>query len=479
MPYQESSMPGRLSWAGKLCGLGAVLGLLVLPAGKTASGQLLAPNMGVPMHDDGHKGKDEGSGDRAVRLLTLAPIPKTAANNTAGGLYSYDIAFVDQNTQTYYLADRSNNVVDVVNAKNGKFVKQISATPAFKGFTGSTSTSGPNGVVASYPWLFVTDGGSRVVNIDVRNDKTVGDVVTKTGDTLRADELAYDPDDGLLLVINNADTPPFGTLINVDKSTGKLTVGKTIIFDKTHGVDAQNGAEQPVWVPETNRFYLSIPQIGSNVADGGVIRINPFSATVEATYPVKYCSPAGLTVGPRKEENRDLFIGCNMVFDTKGNVWNPDGTVPADPRDVIIDAKTGSIDATVFGVGAGDEVWFNPGDGNYYATGSGSPLRPLSIPSTGTGSASTKGATPLGVVDAKDQKVVQLVTTYNVGAVTGTGAHPAGTAHSVAANSRNNLVFVALAANNAFLSPDAKYDCSTGCVAVFGHSDEDVDHDNE
>ena len=42
---------------------------------------------------------------------------------------------------------------------------------------------------------------------------------------LRADELAYDPTHGLLLVINNADTPPFGTLISVNQSNGQLTVG--------------------------------------------------------------------------------------------------------------------------------------------------------------------------------------------------------------------------------------------------------------
>jgi hypothetical protein len=292
----------------------------------------------------------------------------------------------------------------------------------------------------------------------------VSDVSTGGAAGLRADELAYDPDHGTLLVINNADVPPFGTLISVDKTTGKLTVGKRITFDAAHGVDAQNGAEQPVWNPETNRFYLSIPQIGPTVSNGGVIRINPFSATVETTFPVQFCGPAGLALGPRQ----DLFIGCNTVFDTAGNVWDPTKSVAADPRDVIIDAKTGNIDATVFGVGAGDEVWFNSGDGNYYATGSGSPQRPL--PAT-----AAMGSTPAGVVDAKDQKLLQLFPTFNVPAVTtGSGLHPAGTSHSIAANSRNNLVFVPLPANNAFLSPDGKKTCLTGCVAVFAHADEDA-----
>ena len=350
----------------KLSRLGAIIALLALPIGSAA------------LAEEGGHGKGEAGGDRALRLKTLAPVPASKTNNTAGAMYSFDISFVDQKTETYYLADRSNAAVDVVDADTGTFTKQIAAVPAFKGFSGSNATSGPNGVVAAFPWLFVTDANSRVVTIDVRNDKTVSDVSTGGAAGLRADELAYDPDHGTLLVINNADVPPFGTLISVDKTTGKLTVGKRITFDAAHGVDAQNGAEQPVWNPETNRFYLSIPQIGATVSNGGVIRINPFSATVETTFsaPVQFCGPAGLALGP----HQDLFIGCNMVFDTAGNVWDPNGTVAADPRDVIIDAKTGKIDATVFGVGAGDEVWFNSGDGNYYATGSGSPQRPLPRP---------------------------------------------------------------------------------------------------
>jgi hypothetical protein len=469
MSNQRKSLCVAFGRYGRLSGLAAVMAAAVLGFGNGASGQLAAPtlDMGPTLHDNGGGTKGEAGADRGIRLLTLAPIPGTSANTSGGAMYVFDISFVDQSTQTYYLADRSNAVVDVVDAKDGTFTKQIAANPAFKGFTGNNATSGPNGVVAAFPWLFVTDANSRVVTIDLRNGHTVSDVSTGGAAGLRADELAYAAEQGLLFVINNADSPPFGTLIKVDKSTGALTVGSRITFDAAHGVDAQNGAEQPVWNPDTNPFYLSIPQIGSAVKNGGVIRINPFSAIVETTFPVQFCGPAGLALGTKQ----DLFIGCNTVFDTAGNVWNPDGTVPADPRDVIIDAKNGSIDATVFGVGAGDEVWFNRGDGNFYATGSGSPQRPISEPASATNTA--KGSTPAGVVDAKDQRLLQLFPTYNVAAVSGTGGHPAGTSHSIAANARNNLVFVPLPANNAFLSPDAKQNCLTGCIAVFAHPDED------
>jgi hypothetical protein len=416
---------------------------------------ILLPIGNVAWAENG-PGGNEGVADRgAVRLLTTIPVPVTGVNNTAGALYSFDISWVDQSTQTYYLADRSNRVVDVVNAKTAAFAGQIPATPPFRGFlpcsppAGANDCAGPNGVVAAFPWLFVTDAGSRVVTIDLRNGATVADVVTRAGDPTRADELAYDPRDGLLLVINNVQFsghPPFATLIKVNKANGALTVGTSTDLDTLHGVDAQNGAEQPVWDPDSGKFYLSIPQIGPNAEDGGVVRINPATGVIEATYPVKFCGPAGLSLGPRHE----VLIGCNTVFDTAGGVWNPTGNVTAAPKDVILNVKTGAT-TDVPGVGAGDEVWFNSGDGNYYATGSGSPLRPLPA-------ATAKGATPLGVIDAEDQSLIQLVPTYNVPAGAG---HPAGTAHSVAANAANNYVFVPLAANNAFPN------CLTGCIAVY------------
>ncbi len=93
----------------------------------------------------------------------------------------------------------------------------------FAGFTpcvpvdghGANDCAGPNGVVAAFPWLFVTDAPSRVLsfNLNVNPPQTVSECTTKAGEPTRADELAYDPADGLILAVNNAASPPFGTLI--------------------------------------------------------------------------------------------------------------------------------------------------------------------------------------------------------------------------------------------------------------------------
>ena len=157
---------------------------------------------------------EEREGDRGtVRLLATVPVP--------GHLVAFDISWVDPDTQRYYLADRSNNAIDVIDAKRHLFLKQINKG-GFKGFTGNNDTSGPNGVVVSGHWLFVTDAPSRVVSIDLRTDLVVDTISTGGAPDLRADEVAYDPEHGLLLAVNNADSPPFATLIHVDAHTGHL-----------------------------------------------------------------------------------------------------------------------------------------------------------------------------------------------------------------------------------------------------------------
>src|SRR5277367_2796445 len=147
-----------------------------------------------------------------VSLQFTIPVPVAMSNKT-GGMYGFDISFVDQTKHTYYLGDRSNAAVDVVNATTGTFVKQITATPPFAGATGDNSTSGPNGVATdgAGKCLFAGDGTSRVVSFRLPSGVQVSSVQTGPSTDLRADEMAFDPKDRLLLVANNAATPPFGT----------------------------------------------------------------------------------------------------------------------------------------------------------------------------------------------------------------------------------------------------------------------------
>ena len=453
-PGKAVSGSSRLRWRSLMVlGLAAAIAPAFLPLGSNAWAE-------------------DTKNDRAVRLLTTVPIPGTAANTTGGKMYVFDISWVDEPTRAYFLADRSNAVVDIVDTVTNTLMLQLKG--GFKGFTGNNATSGPDGVATGEGHcLFVTDAPSRVVSFNLASfpPTLVSEVFTaKTSgvpDANRADELAYDPVDAVILAINNADTPPFGTFIKVNKTTCALTqptapppgttASDRILFNAAGGVNATNGAEQPQFDQNTGQFYLSIPQIGVNASSGGVVRISPTTNKITKTYPINFCSPAGLSQGPKS----DFLVGCNTVFDTAGGLWSATDANTAAPIQVILNVATGDTDV-VAGVGVGDEVWYNKGDNNYYTASSTSPLRPLDL----SGAADAQGAAILGVIDAGDESVLQLVPTFNVPAVTGTGAHPSSSAHSVAVDAKNNRIFVPLGANNAYPN------CSTGCIAVYWHGDE-------
>ena len=400
--------------------------------------------------------------ERSVLFQEAVPIPVDAANTT-GGLYSFDISWVDQTTQTYYLADRSNFAIDVVDAKTDTFITQVSATPPFAGASpGGAELSGPNGVLTANGCIIATDAGNRVVSFTAGGAQ-VADIHITT-DPGRADELAFDPKDNLLLVItpvpNGAPNPPspIGTLITVGAGC-TLTVGTSIPF-----TFATNGAEQPVWDPGTQRFFVSIPST-TPATQGALLRINPLTATIEAIYAVFSCEPAGLALNPT---NNTLLLGCSTTFDTAGNPWSGTDANTAAPIQVIF-GTDGLLQAVVPGPGSSDEVWYNAGDDHFYTGSSSSPFAPSVIVPGAT--AVSQGAAILGVIDGTSQDLDQLVPTFNVPAVAPTSGpppgHPAGSAHSVAANANNNHVFVPLAANNAYPG------CLTGCIAVYTRSDVD------
>src|SRR5438477_9070831 len=142
---RDAALHGAIARCGKLLGLGALASLLVLSAAHAQT-----------------KGETPTPDTRGLRLLTLDRVPPSPDNTTAGAMYSFDISYVDPTTQTYYLADRSNRAVQVVDSV-GNYAGWITANPPFAGFTGSNATSRPNCVVAAFPLMFVSEANRRVV----------------------------------------------------------------------------------------------------------------------------------------------------------------------------------------------------------------------------------------------------------------------------------------------------------------------------
>ena len=97
----------------------------------------------------------------ALSLIKVIPINGTSASpNTK--MFSFDISFVDPTPSAghpdglYYLADRSNASVDVIDIATEKLFGQMGGNGVgqanFKGDTGNTATSGPDGVAALFPY---------------------------------------------------------------------------------------------------------------------------------------------------------------------------------------------------------------------------------------------------------------------------------------------------------------------------------------
>src|SRR5579863_996339 len=154
-------------------------------------------------------------------LLSVAPAGAREGVGLVGQLTipgdtisSFDISYVDDDLGIYLLADRTNKAIDVVDVAGNQVIGQLaSPTAPFQGFTGNNNTSGPDGVITvDHSQVWAGDGDSTIKVFDAFSGSLI--TVIKTGGTSRADELCWDPKDHLVMMANDADTPPFVTLIS-------------------------------------------------------------------------------------------------------------------------------------------------------------------------------------------------------------------------------------------------------------------------
>jgi hypothetical protein len=405
-----------------------------------------------------------------TKCLTAVQIP-------GNPLRSFDISWVNPDRAEYYLADRSNFGIDIIDTKTQTFKRTI---PGFVGVVlngagaVNNNVSGPDGVTSHGKWLYAGDGDStlKVIDLDAPTASAIKQTIS-TGGTTRVDEMALDTDGDLLLAANNAEDPPFGTLFKANGDNATSAVSKiTQVFIDPAIVPAGFGLsiEQPTWEKSTKRFYVSIPVIANNpmgcnygqmagpiTCDGGLAVIDPttltaptatigaFDATTNTgVVPLHACGPNGATVGP----NANILLGC-----TPQN--NPSNTTT-----LVINAKTKNY-ANIGNITGSDEVWFNKGDGRYY-TGSSR--------ACGLAAGCPKGGAALGVIDGTSVLIETVPQSSN--------------SHSVAADSKRNLIFVpqvapaAVVGSGGDTTPVGAGICGStnGCIGVFIH---DVDHDGD
>src|SRR6516162_7634717 len=156
-------------------------------------------------------------------------------------LQSFDISWVNPDVSEYYLADRANAGIDIIDTNSLKFKRTIPGFVGIKFKAGpaiDNNHSGPDGVVSHGRWLYAGDGDSTLKVIDL-NAPTASAIkqTLSTGGTTRVDEMALTTDGKLLIAANNAEDPPFATLFAAngdDKMSHtakiiKITVDSSII----------------------------------------------------------------------------------------------------------------------------------------------------------------------------------------------------------------------------------------------------------
>src|SRR5262244_2981566 len=147
-----------------------------------------------------------------TKCLTAVAIP-------GNPLRSFDISWVNPQRAEYYLGDRSNSGIDIIDTQHLKFKRTIG------GFVGivlksdgslDNNHSGPDGVASHGRWLYAGDGDSTLKVIDLDAAVTPIKQIIPTGGTTRVDEMDLTTDGKILLAANNAEDPPFATLFKAN-----------------------------------------------------------------------------------------------------------------------------------------------------------------------------------------------------------------------------------------------------------------------
>lgn len=334
--------------------------------------------------------------------------------NPTGRFASFDISWVDSARGVYYLADRSNNAIDVIDTTDGSFVMFL-GHGAFAGviasppFPPGPNRSGPNGVVTDNRGnVWVGDGligGMGHSRLKAFNP-TTGIMIANidNGGVARADELAFGNTGGGRILIANPSEPTtaFVTLVNTQTRTILAQVRYDAAANATgvppagHGFNtnfggSQHGLEQPAFL--NGKFYLNVPATVQHA--GGELDVSdPNTGVITAVLPLSNCGGTGLAALPHNE----LLVECGDSAR-------------------IVDARGDEL-ARFPELGASDEIWFNPGDGRaYFSLVPNATLRP-GVPAG------------LGVLDVARRR--------SLGITPVAGAQGL---HSIAADSHNNRIF--------------------------------------
>jgi DNA-binding beta-propeller fold protein YncE len=211
-------------------------------------------------------------------------------------LSDYGAVFVDQNTGKGYLTNRDNKAIDIFDTRTDKFLMRVEG---FVGTRESSPVSGPQGVVTvnggTQAWA--GDGDSTIKVIEVATGKITDTL--KTGGKKRIGELAYDPQDQIVLAANPNDEPPFVTLWS--SKPGHALIAKIDLATATDGI------ERPGYFLPTGAFYVPLPKLEHSEVTGGLAEIDPRTAKLVTIHRLENCVPHNLA----EVDTALLYMACD------------------------------------------------------------------------------------------------------------------------------------------------------------------------
>ncbi len=193
----------------------------------------------------------------AEHLLQIINVPGISSAVS----FSFDLGTVDAQAQRYYLTDRTNKAIDVVDTESNTVVAQYqngfagcrlapngASSPSCLSVGGvavNNDASGPNGIDVVGNNLFVGDVNTLWV-IDKASGATVKKIGVGGNSGLRADEGCFDKVDNLYAISSPAENPPFMTIVDA----ADFKVLATVYFQSA-------GLEACTYDPITGNFFVN------------------------------------------------------------------------------------------------------------------------------------------------------------------------------------------------------------------------------
>jgi hypothetical protein len=336
----------------------------------------------------------------------------TVPGITSTSTYSFDLGVYDPATKKYYVTDRTNKSIDVVDGNTGNAVTQFkpaglfgcggamvpfptgptlqnvsipscanTAAGIFPSFTVNNDQSGPDGVDVVGNTLFVGDINKLLV-LNKNTGAVIANIAIASNPTgLRADEGCFDPVNHLYAISTPGDANPFMTILDTTatEATGAApTVKARLVMDNPPGTNSagleacvfdtgpggtgklfvnNDGNNNPAAPAGSDRGEMDgIPAASLlPLTGGGAVQYTTLAGVVQYLLPdvvgqASQCDPTGIAIGP----GTDIGAMCRT------------GTVGRSLNFLILNKTTGAVAATVVGAGGGDQITYDAGSGNWF-----------------------------------------------------------------------------------------------------------------